>query len=52
MNKYIIIMFSDHGKTIAKRVRFYGSYREACVEAAIILHSSDRYTSYKVEIDF
>ncbi len=50
MNKHIIIMYSDYGKTIAKRILFSGSYREARIEANRILYSDDKFVSFDVEI--
>lgn len=50
MNKHIIIMYSDYGKTVAKRILFDGSYREARMEANRILYSDNKYVSYDVEI--
>ncbi len=50
MNKHIIIMYSDYGKTVAKRILFNGSCREDRIETNRILYSDDKYVSFDVEI--
>ncbi len=52
MKKYLIIMFSDYGETIAKKIHFCGSYREARMKANRVLYSNDKYASYNIEMDF
>lgn len=52
MDKYVIIMYSDYGKTVVKRIRFQGSYREARMKANEILYSSNDYMAFNVEFDW
>lgn len=50
MNKHVIIMYSDYGKTVAKKILFSGSFREARIEANRILYSDGKYVSYDIKI--
>lgn len=52
MDKYVIIMYSDYGNTIVKKIRFVGNYQEARFEANRLLYANDNYTSFNIEMDF
>ena len=51
MNKYAIVLYSDYGNTIVKKVYFYGTYQDARKKANILLYSDDRYVSFNVELE-
>ena len=51
MNKYAIILYSDYGNTIVKKVYFCGTYQDAREKANSLLYSGDRYVSFSIELE-